>query len=99
MDLNRQFTDVVGLSPRTLARILRMRRLLESVDVFGLVDWDDAARWMSGVEGLGAHGPTAVGTELVFTTRGKQRTTHQPDRGDGPWAQHHFAVRSGRGDH
>ena len=40
-----------------------------------LVDWDDATRWMSGVEGMRAQGPTAVGTELVFTTRGKQRTS------------------------
>ena len=28
--LDRQFTEQVGLSPRTLARILRMRRLLEA---------------------------------------------------------------------
>ncbi len=40
-----------------------------------LVDWDDAARWMSGVERLRAQGPTAVGTELIFTTRGKQRSS------------------------
>jgi carbon monoxide dehydrogenase subunit G len=39
-----------------------------------LVDWDCAARWMPGVEALRAHGPTAMGTTLVFTTRGKQRT-------------------------
>jgi carbon monoxide dehydrogenase subunit G len=38
-----------------------------------LIDWDDAARWMSGVEALRAHGPTAAGTTLVFTTRGKER--------------------------
>ena len=31
--LDRQFTEQVGLSPRTLARILRMRRLLEAIDV------------------------------------------------------------------
>ena len=40
-----------------------------------LVDWDDTARWMSGVEGMRAQGPTAVGTELIFTTRGKQRSS------------------------
>jgi hypothetical protein len=28
---------------------------------------------MSGVDALRAHGPTAAGTTLVFTTRGKQR--------------------------
>ena len=39
-----------------------------------LIDWDSAARWMSGVEALRAHGPTAAGTTLVFTTRGKERT-------------------------
>jgi len=40
-----------------------------------LVDWDGAARWMSGVEGMRANGPTAVGTELTFTSRGKQRSS------------------------
>lgn len=40
-----------------------------------LVDWDEAARWMSGVEGLRAQGPTVVGTALVFTSRGKQRSS------------------------
>ena len=39
-----------------------------------LVDWDIAARWMPGVDALRAQGPTAIGTTLVFTTRGKQRT-------------------------
>ena len=39
-----------------------------------LVDWDAAARWMSGVDALRAQGPTAVGTTLVFTARGKERT-------------------------
>ena len=41
--LDRQFTEQVGLSPRTLARILRMRRLLEAIDVHGLVGWADKA--------------------------------------------------------
>ena len=41
-----------------------------------LVDWDTAARWMSGVDALRAKGPTEVGTELVFTARGKERTGH-----------------------
>ena len=39
-----------------------------------LIDWDNAARWMPGVEALRAHGPTATGTTLVFITRGKERT-------------------------
>ena len=41
--LDRQFTEQVGLSPRTLARILRMRRLLEAIDVHGPVGWADQA--------------------------------------------------------
>ena len=41
--LDRQFTEQVGLSPRTLARILRMRRLLEEIDVHGSVAWADKA--------------------------------------------------------
>jgi carbon monoxide dehydrogenase subunit G len=39
-----------------------------------LIDWDTAAQWMSGVDALRAQGPTAAGSTLVFTTRGKQRT-------------------------
>jgi methylphosphotriester-DNA--protein-cysteine methyltransferase len=41
--LDRQFTDQVGLSPRTLARILRMRRLLDHIDVYETVAWADLA--------------------------------------------------------
>jgi methylphosphotriester-DNA--protein-cysteine methyltransferase len=37
--LDRQFTAQVGLSPRTLARILRVRRLLDDIDVHGSVGW------------------------------------------------------------
>jgi methylphosphotriester-DNA--protein-cysteine methyltransferase len=37
--LDRLFTEHVGLSPRTLARILRMRRLLAGIDVHGGVGW------------------------------------------------------------
>jgi hypothetical protein len=39
-----------------------------------LIDWNTAAQWMSGVDALRADGPTAAGTTLVSTTRGKQRT-------------------------
>jgi uncharacterized protein YndB with AHSA1/START domain len=39
-----------------------------------LIDWDSAAQWMSGVDAMRADGPTATGTTLVFTTRGKERT-------------------------
>lgn len=41
--LDRQFVEQVGLSPRTLARILRMRRLLEHIDVYETVAWADLA--------------------------------------------------------
>ena len=41
--LDRLFIEHVGLSPRTLARILRMRRLLEEIDVYGSVEWADKA--------------------------------------------------------
>lgn len=41
--LDRQFTELVGLSPRTLARILRMRRLLEGIDVHGEITWSGKA--------------------------------------------------------
>jgi AraC-like DNA-binding protein len=37
--LDREFTRVVGLSPRTLARVLRVRRLLEAIDVEDHVAW------------------------------------------------------------
>jgi carbon monoxide dehydrogenase subunit G len=39
-----------------------------------LIDWDFAARWMPGVDALRPQGPTAIGTTLVFTTRGKERS-------------------------
>ena len=37
-----------------------------------LTDWDRAAEWL-GVDSIRAEGPTAVGTELVFRARGKER--------------------------
>jgi AraC-like DNA-binding protein len=37
--LDREFTRVVGLSPRTLARVLRVRRLLEQIDIQERVTW------------------------------------------------------------
>jgi hypothetical protein len=61
-----------------------------------LIDWDSATRWMPGVDALRAQGPTKIGTTLIFTTRGKERTGQiaAPQ----PRAQHHPEVRSGRGD-
>lgn len=41
-----------------------------------LVDWDTAASWMPGVDALRADGPTAAGTTVVFTARGKERLGH-----------------------
>ncbi|MGY1809409.1 helix-turn-helix domain-containing protein [Blastococcus sp. SYSU D00669] len=41
--LDRQFTRVVGLSPCTLARVLRVRRLLERIDVRDRVAWTEHA--------------------------------------------------------
>lgn len=41
--LDRKFTQVVGLSPRTVARILRMQALLAAIDVGAGVDWAEAA--------------------------------------------------------
>lgn len=37
--LGRDFARVVGMSPRVLARLLRVRRLLERIDARGPVDW------------------------------------------------------------
>lgn len=37
--LDRQFTRIVGLSPRVLARLLRVRRLLQVIDVAEDVPW------------------------------------------------------------
>jgi AraC-like DNA-binding protein len=41
--LDREFTRVTGLGPRTFGRILRLRRLVESIDVYGTVHWTSLA--------------------------------------------------------
>jgi AraC-like DNA-binding protein len=41
--LDREFTRVVGMAPRTLARVLRVRRLLERIDVEDAVVWSRLA--------------------------------------------------------
>lgn len=41
--LDREFKRVVGMTPRTLARLLRMRRLLAGIDVWGTVAWTKLA--------------------------------------------------------
>lgn len=37
--LDREFGRIVGLSPRALARVLRLRALIASIDVYGRVEW------------------------------------------------------------
>jgi hypothetical protein len=39
-----------------------------------LTDWDDAAGWLK-VDRIVAEGPTAMGTRLVFTARGRDRSS------------------------
>ncbi|MEL6982059.1 MAG: AraC family transcriptional regulator [Actinomycetota bacterium] len=41
--LSRVFADVVGLTPRVLARLLRLRRLLHDLDVHGEIRWSELA--------------------------------------------------------
>jgi AraC-like DNA-binding protein len=41
--LDREFRRTVGMGPRALARLLRVRRLLEGLDVRGDIDWADRA--------------------------------------------------------
>jgi hypothetical protein len=36
-------TRIVGLSPRRLARLLRVERLVEAIDIDGDVSWADLA--------------------------------------------------------
>lgn len=48
--LDREFRRTVGLGPRALARLLRVRRLLESIDVRADVDWADRAAALGWVD-------------------------------------------------
>ncbi|MBL7260459.1 helix-turn-helix domain-containing protein [Paractinoplanes lichenicola] len=41
--LDREFTEIVGLGPRVLSRILRLRALLAAIDVYAPVDWPGLA--------------------------------------------------------
>ena len=41
--LDREFTRIVGLSPRRLARLLRVERLLQAIDIDADVAWADLA--------------------------------------------------------
>jgi AraC-like DNA-binding protein len=41
--LDREFSRVVGLGPRSLTRILRLRRLLAHIDVYGQIGWTELA--------------------------------------------------------
>ena len=40
-----------------------------------LTDWENAHRWMPGVEGMSAEGETAEGTKLTFRARGAERSS------------------------
>ena len=40
-----------------------------------LTDWENACKWMPGVEGMVADGETAAGTTLTFRARGKERSS------------------------
>ena len=41
-----------------------------------LTDWNNAHRWMPGIEAMTADGETATGTELTFQARGARRTSN-----------------------
>jgi AraC-like DNA-binding protein len=41
--LDREFTRIVGLSPAALSKLLRIRRLLEEIDVSGEIPWSGLA--------------------------------------------------------
>ncbi|MXY13767.1 MAG: hypothetical protein F4Y46_07175 [Chloroflexi bacterium] len=40
-----------------------------------LSDWNNAHRWLPGIEAMTANGETATGTELIFQARGTRRTS------------------------
>ena len=40
-----------------------------------LTDWENAGKWMPGVEGMVADGETAAGTTLTFRARGAERSS------------------------
>jgi AraC-like DNA-binding protein len=48
--LDREFRHTVGMGPRALARLLRVRRLLEGLDVRGDIDWADQAASLGWVD-------------------------------------------------
>ena len=40
-----------------------------------LTDWENAHKWMPGIEGMTAEGETAEGTKLTFRARGAERSS------------------------
>ena len=40
-----------------------------------LTDWQNAHKWMPGIEGMTAEGETAAGTKLTFRARGAERSS------------------------
>lgn len=59
---------------RTIAVAEEIRKPSEQVWA-ALTDWQNAHRWMPGIEAMTADGETAVGTRLTFRARGAQRTS------------------------
>ena len=40
-----------------------------------LTNWDNAHRWMPGIDGMKAEGETVTGTKLTFRARGAERSS------------------------
>ncbi|MFW3168621.1 helix-turn-helix domain-containing protein [Geodermatophilus sp. CPCC 206100] len=89
--LDREFTRVVGLSPRTLARVLRVRRLLEQVDVRDRVAWtrlaaelgwyDQAHRIRDVVRHTGVPPSAYVAAQRRFLQPGEEAPGFVPEPG------------------
>ena len=60
--------------PRTFTVQETIQRPPNEVWTF-LTDWENAHKWMPGVEGIESAGDTATGTVLTFRARGKTRTS------------------------
>ena len=40
-----------------------------------LTDWDNASKWMPGIDSMAADGETTTGTNLIFRARGGERSS------------------------
>ena len=66
----------------------------DAADVWrALTDWPRAPEWMNGIDSMAADGPLAVGTELTFRARGKDRHSEIADLDPG----HSVTLRSRQG--